>query len=246
MTELRATLKQDGFAIVPNVVGGDALRQLRQLTETIEGTPDRRVGGLRNPFDRIAGLLNAVRSTGVPDLVRSLFDEAPFVVRSILFDKNADANWLVRWHRDTTIAVVARVDAEGFGPWSIKEGLQHTRPPRRILERMATIRLHLDDCPENNGPLRVMLGSHADEGVEPDESHAATCCVAAGDAVLMKPLTLHASSKATCPKRRRVLHLELSDSDLPGGLDWNERVWLDDRRDAFRAHPAPAQSRPQP
>jgi hypothetical protein len=39
--------------------------------------------------------------------------------------------------------------------------LLHLEPPVEILERMLTARLHLDDCDEANGPLRVILGSQA-------------------------------------------------------------------------------------
>ena len=38
--------------------------------------------------------------------------------------------------------------------------------------------------------------------------HGETLCLAkSGDALLMKPLLLHASSPAVAPKHRRVLHL---------------------------------------
>jgi hypothetical protein len=44
-----------------------------------------------------------------------------------------------------------------------------------------------------------------------------------GGVLLMRPLLLHASQKATRPARRRVIHLEYAACDLPSGLDWNER-----------------------
>jgi hypothetical protein len=36
----------------------------------------------------------------------------------------------------------------------------------------------------------------------------------------MKPLLLHASSKATVPNRRRVLHFLFGPKALPLGLSW--------------------------
>lgn len=42
----------------------------------------------------------------------------------------------------------------------------------------------------------------------------------AGDALLMRPLVLHASSKASAPGRRRVLHFLFGPSELPFGLSW--------------------------
>jgi len=43
------------------------------------------------------------------------------------------------------------------------------------------------------------------------------CTVNKGGALLMRPLLLHSSTAAN-PRHRRVLHLEYSSIDLPGGL----------------------------
>jgi ectoine hydroxylase-related dioxygenase (phytanoyl-CoA dioxygenase family) len=59
-----------------------------------------------------------------------------------------------------TIAVQDKVEAEGFGPWSVKADVIHVQPPASILECMLSVRLHLDDCGEENGALRVIPGSH--------------------------------------------------------------------------------------
>jgi len=48
-----------------------------------------------------------------------------------------------------TIAVRERREAEGFGPWSEKEGVPHVQPPAEILEKMVAIRVHLDDTPNS-------------------------------------------------------------------------------------------------
>lgn len=41
-----------------------------------------------------------------------------------------------------------------------------------------------------------------------------------GDALLMRPLVLHASSKASGTSRRRVLHFLFGPGSLPYGLAW--------------------------
>src|SRR4051812_19472297 len=46
-------------------------------------------------------------------------------VRAVYFDKTAAANWAVPWHQDRTIVVRDRAEVAGFGPWTIKGGLQH-------------------------------------------------------------------------------------------------------------------------
>src|SRR5262245_7189469 len=86
--------------------------------------------------------------------VEPILGPGAFVVRGLFFDKTPRANWKVSWHQDLTIAVRVRIEAPGFGPWSLKAGVVHVQPPAEILERMATVRLHLDDCSESNGPLR--------------------------------------------------------------------------------------------
>ena len=44
------------------------------------------------------------------------------------------------------------------------------------------------------------------------------------DALLMRPLLVHASSKATAPAQRRVLHFLFGPAHLPDGLRWNRAV----------------------
>ena len=53
-----------------------------------------------------------------------------------------------------------RVEAAGFGPWTVKSGLLHVAPPVDLLARMLTIRIHLDPVPTTNAPLLIAPGSH--------------------------------------------------------------------------------------
>jgi ectoine hydroxylase-related dioxygenase (phytanoyl-CoA dioxygenase family) len=150
-----------------------------------------------------------------------------FVIRDLFFDKTSEANWKVAWHQDLTIAVRHRIDLPGFGPWSEKDGVPHVRPPVELLERMLTVRLHLDDCGEQNGPLRVLPCSHRHGKLDANairawraEVPAVVCTIKCGGVVLMRPLLLHASSPARRPEHRRVIHLEFAAEELPGGLQW--------------------------
>ena len=105
------------------------------------------------------------------------------------------------------------------------------QPPADILQNMLTVRLHLDDCGPDNGPLKVIAGSHRSRILSQQriEQQLATapardCCVERGGVVLMRPLLLHASSSATQSGHRRVVHLEYAASSLPQGLEWAEQV----------------------
>jgi ectoine hydroxylase-related dioxygenase (phytanoyl-CoA dioxygenase family) len=150
-------------------------------------------------------------------------------VRAIYFDKSAEANWLVPWHQDLTIAVRDAAEVPGFGPWSTKDGIPHVQPPAELLERMLTVRLHLDDADATNGALRVLPGSHRFGRLPPErikelrgEQPEFLCASRAGDALLMRPLLLHASSRSTSPRHRRILHIEYAAFDLPKELRWHE------------------------
>jgi ectoine hydroxylase-related dioxygenase (phytanoyl-CoA dioxygenase family) len=160
--------------------------------------------------------------------MQSLLGQEARVVRGILFDKTPGANWKVPWHQDLTIAVKQKREAPGFGPWSIKAGIPHVQPPIEVLQRMVTLRLHLDECDADNGPLRVLPGTHR-HGRLSSEAIAEQRCLASevlctsprGGALLMKPLLLHASSPCRSPRHRRVVHLEWSSDTLPHGLQWH-------------------------
>ena len=89
------------------------------------------------------------------------------------------------------------------------------------------VRVHLDDNGSENGPLRVVPRSHtlgriaAGECIAPRRSYGEVeCHVVRGDALVIKPLILHSSSKAKGTHRRRVLHFVFGPPELPYGLEW--------------------------
>jgi ectoine hydroxylase-related dioxygenase (phytanoyl-CoA dioxygenase family) len=92
---------------------------------------------------------------------------------------------------------------------------------------MLTLRIHLDDCRQDNGALHMITDSHRmgilddDQIAQIVEDGAEVICEARRGSVLaMRPLVLHSSSPATAPSHRRVLHLEFAAQSLPGGLEW--------------------------
>lgn len=147
-------------------------------------------------------------------------------VRSLFFDKNCQANWSVPWHQDLTITVKSKIETPGFYPWSIKAGVHHVQPPITILESMITLRLHLDNTDVSNGCLSIIPRSHkqgllSSEEIQKLKSRAINCQALAGDILVMKPLLVHSSKKATEPSNRRVIHIEFSSVKLPNNLQWH-------------------------
>lgn len=239
MISLREGLERDGAVVCQQLADESTVRALRHAVDSLhsnhhdEAVRERhgRMFAVRNLSVLLPEVNRFAGSEAVKALVRGVLKtDSPVLVRSILFDKQSESNWRVPWHQDTTIAVRERIDAAGFGPWSVKAGVVHVRPPVAVLDSMVTLRLHLDDTDESNGALEVVPGSHRHGLLEADElrSHVESnssrlCTARAGDALLMKPLVLHASSKSTDPfRRRRVIHLEFAGVDLPAGLAWCE------------------------
>lgn len=210
-----------------------ALRFHLRLTlpeiEALRALADDRIGyrpGVRLTDEpRLIALLASDGPVG--EVAASLTTQAARPVRAVMFDKTPESNWLVAWHQDRTIAVRERIEVEGFGPWSSKDGTLHVAPPFDVLARMVTLRVHLDPVDETNAPLRVALGSHARGKVAADQAGAlaadapqSACLAEVGDIWAYRTPILHASDRSLSPRRRRVLQVDYADFDLPGGLVW--------------------------
>jgi hypothetical protein len=219
---------QTGFQIFPAVLDAEQVAPLQREAERLVQSGSAGCRGVlgESPMIRELTLSDPFRS-----LANSALPAAAFPVRAIFFDKTPDTNWKIPWHQDLTIAVVESREVEGFGPWSVKDSVPHAHAPVWLLERMVALRLHLDDCPADNGALRVLPGSHREGKLSAaqvatwrERVQETVCEVPAGGALMMMPLLLHASSAATRPGHRRVLHLEYACDPLPGGLRWAEAL----------------------
>jgi hypothetical protein len=212
-----------GFAIVSEVLPPAEVDRLSTALEAANLARSR--AGARHLMGH-AAVEKAARDPRLVAIAGRMLgaDAKPF--RATLFDKSPDSNWLVAWHQDTALPLESRVEASGWGPWSEKLGVLYAHAPSAVLEKIVALRLHLDDSTAENGPLRVIAGSHG-EGVLTDaqvseraaQRSPVACLAGRGSIVAMRPLIIHASSKANVPLPRRVLHIEYAASlDLGGGL----------------------------
>lgn len=215
-----------GYAVTPPTLPQDEVVRLRRELDRLAPSEERR-GGVRSLGLKSEAIL-ALAAEGPPAvLAREVLGNEARPVKITGFDKSSQANWTVPWHQDLTIAVQERREVEGFGPWSLKDGIPHVQPSVEILSRMLAVRVHLDDTPADHGALRVVPGSHRLGRIalpEIPEWRARlgedVCPVAEGGMMLMHPLLLHASSKCRTGTHRRVLHIEYARCDLPSGLQW--------------------------
>jgi hypothetical protein len=234
MTRWREQLERDGFAVLPDVLTEAevraALMEWAEVSRRHAGDEailanDGPAYGARNLLQLWPGVLDFTRRPRLRDALLEVLGPVAGVVRVLFFDKPPGHSWALPWHKDYNIAV-AEHGAEGaFTKPTTKAGLPHVMAPAAVLEAMLTARVHLDAVTANNGPLRVIPGSHrhyamgADEAREPVAVHCR-----AGDVLLMRPLLTHASghTKPAANAHRRTVHLECAASPaLPDGYRWH-------------------------
>jgi ectoine hydroxylase-related dioxygenase (phytanoyl-CoA dioxygenase family) len=231
-SELSRQIERDGFAFVRDFADSETINRLQAAVTDIADSPHARTRqgstfGLRNLLQVVPEAHEWAWSPNVLKQIRSILGPLAQPVKGILFDKTEHANWAVPWHQDVTIAVQRRCELPGYELWSEKGGIPNVQPPTEMLQQILAVRLHLDPCPANNGALRVLPGSHAagrlsDQQIEDWKSKCpeVACEAKTGDALLIRPLLLHASGSARSPSHRRVLHVEYTAALLPEGLDW--------------------------
>jgi len=200
------------------------------LRESVAALAQSGRGGARNLLDepRIARL---AASPTLRQFATAALGDSCFAVRALFFDKTPDANWRVIWHQDLTVATQQRADVPNYGPWTAKAGVPHVQPPADILEHMLAVRVHLDPCTSDNGPVRVISGTHrlgrltagAIERIRAKETES-ICLASEGAVLAFRPLLLHASSPAAHPAHRRVIHIEYAARELVPPLVWHRQV----------------------
>jgi ectoine hydroxylase-related dioxygenase (phytanoyl-CoA dioxygenase family) len=227
-----AEIDENGFGVLENALDAETVSGLQTESAKLKPTDSVRrksetVYGVRNLLNLSPRLREFSEGKTVRRIAKSFLGEKARVVRAIFFDKTADANWKVPWHQDLTIAVREKKETPGFAVWTRKADIHHVQPPIEILERMITLRFHLDDADASNGALKVIPRSHRDGRLSAAEiklrraaNETRLCSVKKGDCLIMRPLILHSSSAGTSPRNRRVVHLELAAEELPGGLTW--------------------------
>jgi ectoine hydroxylase-related dioxygenase (phytanoyl-CoA dioxygenase family) len=227
LLSFQQSIATTGWAITDPLIDPGAVAELRDRVAT-HANAGR--GGARNLLDdpaiRALAALPALRA-----LAEAVLGPGCFAVRALFFDKTPGANWKVVWHQDLTVATAQRVDVPGYGPWTDKAGVPHVQPSMEVLEHMLALRVHLDPCTEDNGPVRVIDGTHCLGRLSAEaidrlraERRESVCLAAEGGVLAFRPLILHASSPARRPDHRRVIHIEYATHPLATPLAWHRQV----------------------
>lgn len=227
---------ENGFTIINSIFSD---KETEDITLAIQNTDSSKdtfrksddLFAIRQFLKEIPEVTKLVFNDRLREMIMEIFGDKYFVVKSIYFDKPEKSNWYVAYHQDLTILVDKKIDLSNFGPWTTKQNQFAVQPPLEILENVFTLRIHLDDTDKDNGALKVVPKSHAKgiyrpETIDWEVETEEICSVEKGGVMIMKPLLLHGSNRTTNGRKRRVIHIEFSDQELPEELNWSERIYL--------------------
>ncbi len=205
-------LNKNGFSVIHDVFSSSECTRILDHLSTWEIGRSR--AGTRHLMTcpAVFSLANDSRLIALASMALS---ERAIPYRATLFEKSPRSNWLVPWHQDTALPLSEKLDGSEWGPWSNKFGVKYAHAPSWALEKVVTLRVHLDPCGLENGPLRVIPGCHKNGVLTDDQIGAIAksqapveCTVPAGGVLLIRPLIIHASSKCKSKIPRRILHIE--------------------------------------
>lgn len=223
---LSQSLAQQGFALAPNFLSST---ECDHIAEQLQCS-SKPAGSTRCLLQQswcvdLAEQLHRRASQA------ELLTSSHAAVQCTYFEKSLATNWLVAMHQDLSIPVAKKISHPALRGWSQKENTLFVQAPVALLQQLVAIRLHIDHCFDDDGPLRVVPGSHLQKQISPAAVTSlrqtygeVTCTGTRGTALIMRPLLLHASSKTRNQGKRRVLHFLFGPRQLQYGLQWRQAV----------------------
>ena len=228
-------IDRDGFTIVENAIDKSEVKkwiaELDQLFATDQAAIKNRAGAVyaaRNILSSLPACCDIGKIDSLKNLLSETLGQDYGLVRGLYFDKHPERTWSLPWHKDLTIAVKDNsIDSKLFTKPTKKSGVAHVEAPESVLEKMLTLRIHLDVVTNENGPLEVAVGSHANGKQANAEHQTKQILVQAGDVLAMRPMLSHmsGSSSPDTKMHRRILHLEFAANKiLEDGFQWHQFI----------------------
>ena len=226
-------LDADGCCVLTAILSEGQVRDALEAWETVcranANDPailqddDGAISGARNLLRMWPGVVELARQPRLLSRLVELLGPQVGVVRALFFDKPPGRGWALPWHKDHNIAVREHGKIGPFNKPTTKAGVPHVEAPEPLLRDMIAIRIHLDDMSDDNGPLRIIPGSHQIDGLGSRPPISIHC--RAGDVLLMRPLLTHSSANCdpACLRHRRIIHIECAPHpELSKGYQWHD------------------------
>jgi hypothetical protein len=231
-TRNKIDLEENGYSILSDFYSDKEISEIVTCLQNSEqsGTSfliTKDLVAIRQLIKNVPDLSDLLFNEKLTELISNLSQSNYFLTKSIYFDKPIQSNWFVAYHQDLSISVDKKADLKNYVNWTFKKGQYGVQPPIEVLKDTITIRIHLDKTDNGNGALKVIPKSHLNGIIRVESKNwniknEFICEVEKGGVMLMKPLTIHASSRTTNGKQRRVIHLEFNKHKLAEPLAWLE------------------------
>ena len=227
-------LDQNGFELLLGVFKNDECQHMLSILENAMQADQANfhvrqsrgtVFAARNLIDMCPEVVRIWRKPILTNFLRSVLGDEFGLVRVLFFDKPSDRSWSLPFHKDMTIAVKDNsLPTTNFSKPTHKAGVDHVEASQEILQNMLTLRIHLDEVTNDNGPLQIIPGSHhSGKAAMSTAASPIKITCRAGDVLAMRPLISHGSAHSNPDKKmnRRILHLEFcGEATLPDGFQW--------------------------
>ncbi|CAA7391222.1 phytanoyl-CoA dioxygenase family protein [Chryseobacterium fistulae] len=232
--EHKESILENGFTVINGIFSENEVEKIVQVIENIDTSKpifrkSTDLFAIRQFLKEIPEIKDLIFNENIKAVIKEVFGDQYFVVKSIYFDKPETSNWYVAYHQDLTISVDKKEIVSGFGPWTTKQDQFAVQPPLDILENIYTIRIHLDDTDENNGALKVIPKSHRKGIYRTEEMDWNREIEEIGKAKSRRNYDnetsyFSGSNRTVNGKKRRVIHIEFSDAQLQSRLCWSEKM----------------------
>jgi len=228
METINENIQQEGFSIVQHFFDDSYIDEvIKELEEHEAFQYDNKVASSTNLLLSIPFLNNLAHSRQLTTNVEEVLGNNSFPLNAFVLDKTQSNNWELDWHQDLQVAVKNKIETTGYNNWSVECGIVHVIPPRDVLAKLISVRIHLDDCCIDNGAILVAPKSHQygivrnrKEIEEVISGHTVCCEVERGGVMFLSSLLLHKSPYAITNKRRRILQIDYAGTELSNGLQW--------------------------
>ncbi|HIC44692.1 MAG TPA: hypothetical protein EYO73_10575, partial [Sulfurimonas sp.] len=148
----------DGVEIKQNFISESIITQIKE--ELKNSTHKIRSYGLSHAHHKLKSIKSLVESEQLLGLAKDILGSKPSTLRVIYLDKTEKGNWFLPWHQDIKAAINKKDDDLNWEGWSLENEVNYVHLPRKVLEKMVTFRINLDDSNEDNACLQVIPRSH--------------------------------------------------------------------------------------